>query len=224
MAASALIVAGGSGVRYGWKKQFIPLAGIPVLKRSVLCFDSHPGITHIIVVVPAEDSHHVSEILEGMKTPLTITAGGATRQESVWKGLQIETPNDIVLIHDGVRPLVSADIISRVLNGIVGFDACIPGIAVSDTIKEGHDEYVARTISRADLYQIQTPQAFKKNRILEAHESAKNNDLEPVTDDSTLIENLGGKVRLVQGDPFNIKITLKEDIYIAEALLKCRTQ
>lgn len=224
MAASVLIVAGGSGVRYGRKKQFIPLDGVPVLKRSVLCFDSHPGITHIIVVVPAEDSHHVNEILEGMNKPVTITAGGATRQESVWKGLQVDTPNDIVLIHDGVRPLVSADIISRVLNGIEGYDACIPGIAVSDTIKEVHDECVARTIPRASLYQIQTPQAFRKTRILEAHESAKNNDLDPATDDSTLIENFGGKVRLVQGDPFNIKITLKEDIYIAEAILRCRTQ
>jgi 2-C-methyl-D-erythritol 4-phosphate cytidylyltransferase len=224
MAASALIVAGGSGVRYGRKKQFIPLDGIPVLKRSVECFDFHPDITHIILVVPEEDIRHVSEILEGTKTPLTITAGGASRQESVWKGLQVETLNDIVLIHDGVRPLVSPDLISRVLNGIEGFDACIPGIAVSDTIKEVHDGYVARTIPRADLYQIQTPQAFRKDSILQAHASAFNNDPEQATDDSFLIENLGGKVRLVQGDPFNIKITLKEDIYIAEALLRCRTE
>ena len=224
MAASAIIVAGGSGLRFGWKKQFISLGGIPVLGRTVRCFDSHPLITHIIVVVPLTDIEQVKEILHGMKTPLDITAGGTTRQESVYNGLQVETSTEIILIHDGVRPLVSEALISRVIAGIEDFDACIPGIAVSDTIKESDRGFVSRTVPRDTLYQAQTPQAFKRSGILQAHKSARTTGTGQVTDDSSLIENAGGKVRLVSGDPFNIKITLKEDISIAEAILQCHTE
>lgn len=224
MAASAIIVAGGSGLRFGWKKQFISLGGIPVLRRTVRCFDSHPLITHIIVVAPLTDIEQVKKLLHGLKTPIDITAGGTTRQESVWNGLQIETSTDLVLIHDGVRPLVSEALISRVIKGIEDFDACIPGIAVSDTIKEADGQFVSRTIPRNTLYQAQTPQAFKRSGILQAHRSAKTCGPGQATDDSALIENAGGKVRLVSGDPFNIKITLKEDISIAEAILQCHTE
>jgi 2-C-methyl-D-erythritol 4-phosphate cytidylyltransferase len=224
MGASAIIVAGGSGARFGTKKQFINLGGVPILRRTALCFDSHPFIEHIVIVVPAEDIEHVTQILVGLPTPLDVTAGGATRQESVYNGLQVATSADVVLIHDGVRPLVSLSLISRVLAGIGDLDACIPGIAVADTLKEAQGQVVVKTIPRDNVYQIQTPQAFKRAGILEAHTSARNHNIGNFTDDSALIENAGGKVGLVSGDPFNIKITLKEDIYIAEAILRCHTE
>lgn len=224
MAASAIIVAGGSGTRFGTKKQFIHLGTVPVLRRTVLCFDSHPLITYIVIVVPEEDIGHVTNILHGMTTPLSVTAGGATRQESVWNGLQVATESDVVLIHDGVRPLVSQSLVSRVLAGIGDLDACIPGIPVADTLKEAEGSFVARTISRENVYQVQTPQAFRKSSIVEAHALARDRSIGNLTDDSALIENAGGKVGLVPGDPFNIKITLKEDIYIAEAILRCRSE
>ncbi len=224
MAASALIVAGGSGLRFGRKKQFIRLGGVPVLRRTTDCFDVHPSITNIVVVVPEEDLSDVGDILDGITTPLTVTAGGATRQESVWNGLQVLAPCELVLIHDGVRPLVTGEIISRVIDGIEGLDACIPGLALADTIKEVEGTLVTRTIPRDHVYQVQTPQAFRTERILEAHARARDNRLVRFTDDSALIEEAGGKVGLVPGDPFNIKITLKEDLSIAEALLRCRTE
>ena len=224
MAASAIIVAGGSGARFGTKKQFFNLGGIPVLRRTALCFDSHPLITHIVIVVPAEDLEQVTQILHGLITPLAITAGGATRQESVYNGLQVASSDDVVLIHDGVRPLVSQSLISRVLGGIGVLDACIPGIAAADTLKEVEGQFVIKTIPREHVFQVQTPQAFKRTSIFEAHTFARNHNIGNLTDDSALIENAGGKVGLVSGDPFNIKITLKEDIYIAEAILRCHTE
>jgi len=224
MEADAIIVAGGSGVRFGTKKQFMNMGGVPVIRRTVLCFDSHPFVTHIVVVVPAEDIEQVKEILRGLSTPLDITAGGATRQESVYNGLQIATSADVILIHDGVRPLVSQSLISRVFAGITDLDACIPGIAMPDTLKKADGQSVVKTISRDNVYQIQTPQAFKRKGLLEAHTQARDHNIGNLTDDSSLIENAGGKVGLVSGDPFNIKITLKEDIYIAEAILKCHAE
>ena len=224
MEASAIIVAGGSGSRFGTKKQFINLGGVPILRKTALCFDSHPFITHIVIVVPAEDIDHVGKILVGLNTPLEVTAGGATRQESVYNGLQVATSADVVLIHDGVRPLVSQSLISRVLAGIGDNDACIPGIAAADTLKKVEGQFVVKTIPREHVYQIQTPQAFNRASILKAHTLARSHNIGNFTDDSALIENSGGKVGLVSGDPFNIKITLKEDIYIAEAILRCHTE
>ncbi|MBN2297145.1 MAG: 2-C-methyl-D-erythritol 4-phosphate cytidylyltransferase, partial [Deltaproteobacteria bacterium] len=146
------------------------------------------------------------------------------RRDSVWNGLQVLPSKGPVLIHDGVRPFVSESLISRVIKGLEDADACIPGIAVTDTIKEIDGEFIKKTIPRDMVYRIQTPQAFRYESIMNAHTSSKTTDPGNITDDSTLVECTGGKVRLVQGDPYNIKITLKEDHYIAEAILKCHTE
>ncbi len=216
---NAIIVAGGSGIRFGEKKQFLPLGGIPVLVRTAQCFDI-PPIDHIVVVVPQEDIPAAETMLRGLRIRYTVVEGGGSRQASVWCGLGQTQDSRIVLIHDGVRPFASSALIHRVLSGIEGFDACIPGLPMTDTIKEITDHSVAKTIPRSNVYQIQTPQAFFTDAITKSHEKAMRRQDVP-TDDSTLIENDGGVVRVVDGDPYNIKITLPEDMVIAEAILKC---
>jgi len=224
MEANVIIVAGGSGERFGLKKQFITLGDIPVIRRAADCFDAHPLIKAIVIVVPAEDLSRTEKIMEGVKSRLIITAGGKTRRDSVWNGLKVLPSKDPVLIHDGVRPFVPEPLIERVLQGLKSADACIPGIAETDTIKEIEGGFVRKTIPRQTVYRIQTPQAFGFDCIMNAHSAAADSESGNITDDSLLVELAGGKVRLVQGDPYNIKITLKEDRYIAEAILQCHTE
>jgi len=224
MEANVIIVAGGSGERFGLKKQFVILGSIPVIRRAADCFDNHPLVKAIIVVVPAEDISRTEEIMKGVKSRLIVTAGGKTRRDSVWNGLQVLPSKDPVLIHDGVRPFVSESLIERVLQGLERADACIPGIAETDTIKEIEGDFVRKTLPRQKVYRIQTPQAFGFDCIMNAHSATANSESGNITDDSLLVEHAGGKVRLVKGDPYNIKITLKEDRYIAEAILQCHTE
>lgn len=224
MEANVIIVAGGSGERFGLKKQFVTLGGIPVIRRAADCFDNHPLIKAIIIVVPEQDILRTEKIMKGVKSPLIVTAGGKTRRESVWNGLKVLPSKDPVLIHDGVRPFVSKPLIERVIQGLKNADACIPGIAETDTIKEIEEGLVKKTIPRQKVYRIQTPQAFGFDCIMNAHSATADSESGSITDDSLLVEQVGGKVRLVQGDPYNIKITLKEDRYIAEAILQCHTE
>jgi 2-C-methyl-D-erythritol 4-phosphate cytidylyltransferase len=221
MAFSAVIVAGGSGTRFGLKKQFLHLLGIPVLKRTVSCFDTHSAIDKLVVVVPEEDIAQARMILADIKKELIITKGGRTRQESVMNGLRCAHESLTVLIHDGVRPFISSILIDRVIAGLEGVEGCIPALEVTDTLKEAHNGLVIKTIPRSNLYQIQTPQAFVTKTLMTAHENSLSNGL--FTDDSALLEASGKTVRIVEGDPYNVKITFKDDIVWAEAILQCRT-
>ena len=223
MSFSALIVAGGSGARFGLKKQFLDLNGVPVLKRSVSCFDAYKAIDRLVVVVPEEDIPQTRRMLSDMGKGLVITKGGRTRQESVVNGLHCAHGSRAVLIHDGVRPLVSSSLIDRVIAGLKGVDGCIPVLEVTDTLKMARNGMVVETIPREGLYQVQTPQAFVTKTLLEAHEKALKEGSLLFTDDSALLESAGKLVRIVEGDPLNVKITFKEDIIIAEAILRCRT-
>ena len=207
-------------VRFGLKKQFLHLLGIPVLKRSVSCFDATTTIDRLVVVVPEEDISHTRQMLADMGKELVITKGGRTRQESVMIGLQCAHESHAVLIHDGVRPLVSSSLIDRVIGGLEGVDGCIPALEVTDTLKKAHNGMVVETMPRGSFYRVQTPQAFVTKTLLEAHERAGSLQF---TDDSALLEAAGKRVRIVEGDPLNVKITFKDDIIMAEAILRCRT-
>jgi len=213
---NAIIVAGGSGRRFGQKKQFTSLAGEPVLKKTIEAFDI-PEIQKIIIVVPDSDITRTKEYINMNNDRFLITAGGTTRQESVFNGLKASPECSITLIHDGVRPFVTFRLIKRVVDGLSDADGCIPVIPVTDTIKLTLNGLVKRTISRENLYAVQTPQAFRYDRILEAHIQASSR-ADISTDDSMLIEEAGGIVRTVEGDRFNIKITLPEDMIPAEAI------
>ncbi|MGO9147483.1 MAG: 2-C-methyl-D-erythritol 4-phosphate cytidylyltransferase [Desulfomonilia bacterium] len=223
MSFSALIVAGGSGARFGLKKQFLDLLGVPVLKRSVSCFDANTAIDRLVVVVPEEDISQTRQMLTDMGKELVITKGGRTRQESVMNGLQCAHESHAVLIHDGVRPLVSSSLIDRVIGGLEGVDGCIPALEMTDTLKKAYNGMVVETIPRGSLYQVQTPQAFVTKTLFEAHERALQDGPLLFTDDSALLEAAGKTVRIVEGDPLNVKITFKDDIIMAEAILRCRT-
>ena len=214
---SALIVAGGSGSRFGQKKQFITLGGMPVLLKTVLCFADNPSIDQLIVAVPAEDVASTAALLTDITTPHRVIAGGPTRAASVLNGLRQAKGSSIVLIHDGVRPFVGPDLVHRVIAGLSGYDAVVPGLPVTETLKEVSHNKVLRTVPRHNIYRIQTPQAFLTENILAAHERTSG-DQDVPTDDSMLIESQGGRVRVVDGDPYNIKITLPEDMLYAEAI------
>lgn len=223
MGADALIVGGGSGIRFGSKKQFFTLGGTPLIGRSVQCLAGHPAVERMIVVVPREDFDLTRPLLAGIDKPLELAPGGRTRQESVRSGLELCRRDGLILVHDGVRPFASRELISRVIAGMGDHDACVPGLAVSNTLKEVDGDLVVRTVPRLKLFAVQTPQCFRAAVIHEAHERAAARGFVEATDDSALVEELGGRVRLVEGDPYNLKITVAEDIAMAEALLKCRS-
>jgi 2-C-methyl-D-erythritol 4-phosphate cytidylyltransferase len=172
--------------------------------------------------VPKEDVSMAKDMLRDFKKVYAIVAGGETRQASVWSGLQLIKDSQIVLIHDGVRPLVSHLLISKVIDGIKGYDACIPALPGTDTIKQVKDGIVLKTIPRADVYTIQTPEAFNTSKIIAAHEMT-DRERSIATDDSMLFEEYGANIRVVEGDPYNIKITRKIDMLFAEVILKCHT-
>jgi 2-C-methyl-D-erythritol 4-phosphate cytidylyltransferase len=135
-------------------------------------------------------------------------------------GLRCAYESQRVLIHDGVRPLISQDLIDRVIAGLEGADGCIPALEVTDTLKEVDSGMVIKTIPRSNLYQIQTPQAFVTKTLISAHERFSGGVF---TDDSALLEASGKTVRIVEGDPYNVKITFRNDIVLAEAILRCHT-
>ena len=213
---SAIIVAGGSGKRFGGKKQFINLAGESVLKITVKAFDI-PDINRIVVVVPKEDIDEVRTCLQELKKEIKVVPGGQTRHNSVMNGLNAAGSCNIVLIHDGVRPFVTASLIERVINGTKEADGCIPVLPVIDTIKIAENGFIKKTVPREYLFAVQTPQAFRMEKIFNAHNKAIGREYIP-TDDSILIEESGGTVKIVEGERFNIKITLPEDMIFAEAI------
>jgi 2-C-methyl-D-erythritol 4-phosphate cytidylyltransferase len=223
MLLSAIVVAGGSGLRFGLKKQFLDLKGIPVLKRSVSRFLEHESVDSVIIVVPEEDMPLIQEMFSPAGARVTVTKGGTTRQHSVYNGLTAARGSDIVLIHDGVRPFVSHDLITRVIQGLSDAVGCIPALAVTDTLKEVRDGIIQKTMSRHNLYQVQTPQAFLTRELVKAHEEALKTGTTDFTDDSALMESMGKAIRIVTGDPFNIKITFEKDLLLAEAIIVCLT-
>jgi 2-C-methyl-D-erythritol 4-phosphate cytidylyltransferase len=215
----SIVVAGGSGRRFGRPKQFSPLGGRPVLEWAVdAC---RPVSSGVVLVVPA-DGPSVSKETHGADVVVT---GGASRAESVRRGLDaVPADASVVLVHDAARPLASPSVFDAVVDAVTRGDAdgAVPGLAVSDTVKTvTHDDgvcHVARTLDRRSLVVVQTPQAFRADVLRRAHRAGAESGIE-VTDDAMLVEAIGGRVRVVPGDPGNFKITTPEDLRAAEARL-----
>jgi len=224
---SVIIVAAGQGVRMGADvpKQFLELGGKPVLAHTLMVFDHSSEVEHIVLCLPdSEIDFCRSDILTslGLKTPISLVAGGQRRQDSVYNALKTLEGDHIVLIHDGVRPFVTQDIIKACIEGAVQWGACIPTIAVTDTLKRvDADGCIQQTVSRKGLHMAQTPQAFRLSVIKPAHQTARENGW-LVTDDASLVERMGLTVRVIPGSPHNIKITTPEDLRRAEAILRKR--
>ena len=223
---AAIIVAAGKGVRMNraYKKQFITLGSLPVLSHTLSSFDKCDAIEAIFLVIPKED-HHLCQhdILEplNISKPVFLVSGGASRQESVLNGLNATQGRfQFVAIHDGVRPLIKPEKIAQCVMVAKDFGACILAVPASDTVKTiDKNDCITSTIARQTLRIAQTPQVFIYNDIVEAHVSAQRNDYVG-TDDAQLLERNGGIVKVIPGDPSNIKITTEQDLLIAQTLLE----
>jgi 2-C-methyl-D-erythritol 4-phosphate cytidylyltransferase len=223
---SAVIVAAGRGVRMqsDTRKQYLQVAGRPVLVHTLQKFDVCPLIDDICLVVPEDDLDFCRRrLLAGEPTQrrVKIVAGGRYRQQSVYNGLKsLDRKNGLVAIHDGVRPLIDPHLITACIKAARTSGACVPGIPVYDTIKRVSGEgTIAGTVERKGLWLIQTPQVFRYAVIAEAHARAVR-DGYIGTDDATLVERLGFPVTLISGSKSNIKVTTAEDLEMAAALLR----
>ena len=220
---AAIVVAGGAGRRMGGSlpKQYRELAGEPVLLHALRAFLEHPRVDAVVVVLPPADAAAPPSWLSSLE--VRVVAGGAERADSVWNGLAaVSADVGTVLIHDGARPLVSAAVIDRVLEA-VGPGGAVAALPVTDTLKaEAPDGAIERTVDRSRLWQAQTPQGFPLELIREAHRRARE-DGAVLTDDAAACERIGVRVRLVQGDPMNLKVTRDVDLAVADALLRIPT-
>lgn len=214
----ALIVAAGRGERAGGgtPKQYRPLGGVPVLRRSLMPFLHHPRIDAVAVVIADGHQDHYAAATGGL-TLLEPIIGGAERQESVFRGLEAIAPLDpaAVLIHDAARPFVPSAIIDRVLDALADAPASLPVLPVVDTLKRGDSGRVVATLPRDDLWRAQTPQGFRFESILMAHREAAKAGC-TVTDDSALAERAGLAVALVDGSEDAFKLTTRHDLERAE--------
>ncbi|MEZ4601208.1 MAG: 2-C-methyl-D-erythritol 4-phosphate cytidylyltransferase [Syntrophotaleaceae bacterium] len=228
MSVFVLIPAAGMGRRMkaSINKQYLPLLDRPILAHTIGLFDRHPRVDHIYVITPLDEIPLCrKDVLEpfGFAKVRDVVAGGAERQDSVRNGLRAcpAAPEDIVLVHDGVRPLLPNDAIDRVLDRLEEVAACVVAVPVKDTIKEVADGTIVRTPERRLLWQAQTPQAFRYGLLLDAYEQAARDGFAG-SDDASLVERLGQPVAIVEGCYRNIKITTPEDMILARAFLENR--
>jgi len=225
MKAKAIIAAGGRGERIGGvlPKQFMEIKKKPILVYTVEKFERCELIDEIVLVVPADYmsfcTYNMVDIYDFKKVK-RILSGGKERQDSVYKGLSALPENtDIVVIHDGVRPFISTRKIKESIELCKKEKAVILALPVNGTVKRVEDEYVVTTLSRERLWVAQTPQTFEYKLILEAYKKAIKDGLKG-TDDSSLVERLGVKVKVLEGENGNIKITTNEDLALAERILE----
>lgn len=223
MRAAAVIVAGGAGRRIGGpvRKQYLQVAGQPVLLRAVLPFLHHPRIHQTVVVIPPDDAAAPPPWLAELG--VRVVAGGAERGDSVWNGLRaVGDDVELVLVHDGARPFVDVGVINRVLEACVDGGA-IAAVPVTDTIKEvREDGTITGTPDRARLWQAQTPQGFPRAALVRAYTQARDEGV-AATDDAALYERYAGPVKVVAGSYRNLKVTRPEDLPVAEALALAAT-
>ena len=221
---SAIVLAAGKGSRMNstTKKQFMEMNGKPVLWYSLFAFENY-GVDQIILVTGKEDVEYCRKEIVGKYgfTKVTdIVEGGKERYQSVYNGLKKVT-GDIVMIHDGARPLVSGAIIDRCVKGTLEYGACVAGVPVKDTIKIlDENKIVTETPDRNCLWITQTPQSFTYELVKNAYDKMQKSNSGNVTDDAMVVERFSDhKIRFVEGEYSNIKVTTPEDIFIAEMLL-----
>ena len=210
MSVWAVIVGAGSGARFGGAKQFARVGGVTVLQRSASALA--PLVDGLVAVLPAAE---VGEHPLDVPVPVVVCAGGASRSASVRNGLAgVPASADVVLVHDAARPLVTADVVRRVLDAVsAGADAVVPAVPVTDTIRSIDGGVVDRSL----LVAVQTPQGFRGAVLRAAHASGAE-----ATDDAGVVEAAGGTVVVVAGDPTNLKITSPTDLLVAEAIVAGR--
>ena len=218
----ALVVAAGRGTRLGAPvpKQYLPLAGEPLLRHTMRALAAHPRITAVRAVIHPDDREYYEHAAQGLDL-LSAVPGGAQRQDSVRLGLEslLEIDPDVVAIHDGARPFIESALIDRVLDALEHAPGAIPALAVVDTLKRGRDGRIVETVDRSQLWRAQTPQAFRFREILAAHRAAAGLEL---SDDAAVAERAGLSVSLVAGSEAHLKVTAPDDLARAEGMLLAR--
>ena len=228
MKTVVIIPAGGTGRRMGGEipKQYLSLAGIPILVHTLREFQQSPFVNEIFLVVPEGDVTDVRRDLveryDLAKVSLVV-AGGRERQDSVRNAIMhVRDEHEIILVHDGVRPFVTGALIERTVAGAKEFGAAVPGIPVRDTVKAADATgRVVKTVQREGLWLVQTPQAFRREVILAAYERASADGFYG-SDDASLVERTGIPVRMIPGDADNIKVTTPEDLARGERIVSRR--
>lgn len=225
MKTAVIIPAAGIGKRLpgNVSKQFLEINGTPVVSWTIHKFLYLDSITSGVLVVQQDELDRARLLFDSdvnFKQKFKIVSGGDHRQDSVYNGiLALSDKTELVLVHDGVRPLVSSGTISECIRMATDHGACITAVPVKDTIKRVKDGWVQQTIPRDQVWQVQTPQAFRYDLLYQAHQQAKRMKYY-TTDEAALLEWLGIPVAVVQGDYRNIKITTHEDLVLAKLLLE----
>lgn len=231
MSVYALVPAAGRAARFNLpgsvpdNKVFALLGGKPLLQRTAEAFASHPAIDGIVVVAGPSEVTRCREALAGLEKVLAVVAGGQTRQESVAIGLFAlgGSPDDLILVHDAARPLVTAAVVDRCIDRALEAGSAVAALPVTDTLKAADSSLtVQRTVDREGLWAMQTPQAFRLSTLFEAHSAARVMGWTG-TDEAALVEQFSDEpVHLVLGDPSNLKVTRPEDLPLAEAIWQSR--
>lgn len=224
----AIIPAAGKGIRLkeSLPKQFIEIKGVPILVRTILKFENHPQVKGIIISVSPFYKSLIQDFIKkfNITKVINIVEGGETRQKSVYKGV-IASPKEteIFLVHDAVRPFVSGEIITKVIEATYKYEIAVPVIPVRDTLSYVEDDLIKKHVKRNNLFHIQTPQGIKAELLLKCLKKAEEEGMN-FPDESSLLTYYGYKVFTVEGSFINFKITFKEDLILAEKLIDCKIE
>lgn len=222
MNVGVIIASAGQSKRLGHNKVLMELAGKPVLFFSLEKFLRLDTLSEMVIVIRPQDEEDVRNLLSkaGFTYPfIKIVHGGKERQDSVYKGLKALTFSQIVAIHDGARPFASFELIDKLIKEAEIYSAVIPALPVKETIKIVRDGYVESTPQRELLWSVQTPQVFRYEVLIEAYEKAYKDGFYG-TDDASLVERIGYKIKVIEGEYTNLKITTKEDLLLAHRYLE----
>jgi 2-C-methyl-D-erythritol 4-phosphate cytidylyltransferase len=221
MKVSAIVVAAGNGTRLGLQspKAFVSLAGQALLAYSLRAIGRVAGIDEAIIAAPiGMELATRALVAAAMEIPVKITAGGAERQDSVRLALALTSAEaEVVVVHDAARPFATPALFAAAIVAAAHSGAAIAAMPVADTLKRVDSRTILATVARAGLWQAQTPQAFRREILMRAHERATR-ERDPATDDAELVERIGSRVAVVDGSALNLKITTPDDLRIAEAL------
>lgn len=217
----AVIVAAGSASRMGGiDKVMAPLGGEPMILRTVRAFEDCEAVKEIVIVTREDLMGPIAELCSGFTKIRSVVQGGSSRQESVKLGLlALSKEVRLAAVHDGARPLVSGELIDKVIRAALSYGAAAPAIPVKDTIKVFEGGFIAVTPDRSTLRAVQTPQVMDRDLLLGALEKAEQEGT-ALTDDCSAVEHIGMRVRLVEGEERNLKVTTPLDLKIAELLLE----
>lgn len=226
---TAIVLAAGQGRRMKSKikKQFLSIAGKPIVYYSLHCFERAPFIQDIILVTSSDCVEYCQKnIVEeyGFRKVRKVVVGGKERYDSVYAGLLACRNTDYVYIHDGTRPFIDREMLKRALDAVKQTGACAVGMPAKDTIKIlDREQFVTKTPKRSRVWSVQTPQVFRYHVIREAHDAVRKGNMEGITDDAMIVEMHGkSKVKMVEGSYENLKITTMDDLFVAEVILRGR--